>query len=179
MLCWTLSLDSHIEVIASSDNEQEPRFIFAHKSKEDRTHSDLRTGSSQHRVWDRAVINERQVPLCPVSSLPLYWRDLSDQTHCHIKVLKQKVKVTQSCPTLCDPNGLYSPWNSPGQNTGVGSLFFLEGIFPTQGLQQVSNITGIFFTSWATREAQESWTTSRTSVHSASGTLSDLNSWIY
>ena len=28
---------------------------------------------------------------------------------------------------------LYSPWNSPGQNTGVGSLSLLQGIFPTQG----------------------------------------------
>ena len=27
---------------------------------------------------------------------------------------------------------LYSPWDSPGQNTGVGSLFLLQGIFPTQ-----------------------------------------------
>ena len=32
------------------------------------------------------------------------------------------------------PHGLYSPWNSPGQNTGVGSLSFLQEIFPTQGL---------------------------------------------
>ena len=31
------------------------------------------------------------------------------------------------------PHGLYSPWNSPGQNTGVGSLSLLQGIFPTQG----------------------------------------------
>ena len=31
------------------------------------------------------------------------------------------------------PHGLYSPWNSPGQNTGVGSLSLLKGIFPTQG----------------------------------------------
>jgi len=31
------------------------------------------------------------------------------------------------------PHGLYSPWNSPGQNTGVGSLSVLQGIFPTQG----------------------------------------------
>ena len=29
------------------------------------------------------------------------------------------------------PHGLYSPWNSPGQNTGVGSHSFLQGIFPT------------------------------------------------
>jgi len=32
------------------------------------------------------------------------------------------------------PHGLYSPWNSSGQNTGVGSLSLLQGIFPTQGL---------------------------------------------
>ena len=32
------------------------------------------------------------------------------------------------------PHGLYSPWNSPGQNTGVGSLSLLQGYFPTQGL---------------------------------------------
>ena len=28
---------------------------------------------------------------------------------------------------------LYSPWNSPGQNTRVGSRTLLQGIFPTQG----------------------------------------------
>ena len=32
------------------------------------------------------------------------------------------------------PHGLYSPWNSPGQNTAVGSLSLLQRIFPTQGL---------------------------------------------
>ena len=29
--------------------------------------------------------------------------------------------------------GIYSPWNSPGQNTGVGSLSPLQGIVPIQG----------------------------------------------
>ena len=29
-------------------------------------------------------------------------------------------------------HGLYSLWNSPGQNTGVGSYYLLQGIFPTQ-----------------------------------------------
>ena len=32
------------------------------------------------------------------------------------------------------PHGLYCPWNSPGKNTGVGSLSLLQGVFPTQGL---------------------------------------------
>ena len=31
------------------------------------------------------------------------------------------------------PHGLYNPWNSPGQNTRVGSLYLLQGIYPTQG----------------------------------------------
>ena len=32
------------------------------------------------------------------------------------------------------PHELHSPWNYPGQNTGVGGLSLLQGIFPTQGL---------------------------------------------
>ena len=30
-------------------------------------------------------------------------------------------------------HGLYNPWNSPGQNGGLGILSLLHGIFPTQG----------------------------------------------
>ena len=30
------------------------------------------------------------------------------------------------------PHGLYSPWNSPGQNTGV-AISLIQGIFPAQG----------------------------------------------
>ena len=44
-----------------------------------------------------------------------------------------RVKVIQLCLTLCDPHGLYSLWNSPGQNTILGSCSLLQGIFPTQG----------------------------------------------
>ena len=43
---------------------------------------------------------------------------------------------SESCSVMSDslqPHGL-SPWNSPGQNTGVGILSLLQGIFPTQGL---------------------------------------------
>ena len=32
------------------------------------------------------------------------------------------------------PHELYSPWNSPGQNTGVGSLSLHQGIFPIQSV---------------------------------------------
>ena len=42
-----------------------------------------------------------------------------------------KVKVTQSCLTLC--NLMDCPWNYLGWNTGVWTLSILQGIFPTQG----------------------------------------------
>ena len=49
-------------------------------------------------------------------------------------LFRKKLKVAHSCLTLCDPmDWLCSPWNSLGQNTGVGSLSLLQGIFPTQG----------------------------------------------
>ena len=59
---------------------------------------------------------------------------------------------SESCSVLSDclwPHGLYSPWNSPGQNTGVGSLSLLPnpGIEPRSPALQVG----------ATREAQEYW----------------------
>ena len=57
---------------------------------------------------------------------------LSFVNNCQI-VFQMKVKVTQSCPTL-QTHGLYSSWNFPGQNTGVGICFLLWWIFPTQGL---------------------------------------------
>ena len=45
--------------------------------------------------------------------------------------------MIESCSVVSDslwPHGLYSPWNSPDQNNGVGSLSLLQGIFPTRGL---------------------------------------------
>ena len=43
----------------------------------------------------------------------------------------KKVKVVSDS---LGPHGLHRPWNSPGQNTGVGSCSLLQGIFPAQGL---------------------------------------------
>ena len=43
------------------------------------------------------------------------------------------MKVAQLCPTLWDSVD-YTPWNSLGQNTEMGSLSLLHGIFPTEGL---------------------------------------------
>ena len=50
--------------------------------------------------------------------------------------LRLKDDVSKSCSVTSKslrPHGLYSPWNFPDQNTGVGSLSLLQGMFPTQG----------------------------------------------
>ena len=46
----------------------------------------------------------------------------------HVKVMK----VTQLCPTLWDPMNyaVHSSWNSPGQNTGLGSISVLGALPP-------------------------------------------------
>ena len=48
------------------------------------------------------------------------------------------LKLTQLCPTLCDPRDCSPPGSSvhgdsPGKNTGVGCHALLQGIIPTQG----------------------------------------------
>ena len=49
--------------------------------------------------------------------------------------------MSESCLVVSDslrPHGLYSPLNSPGQNTGVGSGSLLQGIIPTLGKSCIS-----------------------------------------
>ena len=50
----------------------------------------------------------------------------------YISFLRQSASRSVVSDSL-RPHRLYSPWNSPGQNTGVGRLSLLQGIFPTQG----------------------------------------------
>ena len=64
---------------------------------------------------------EPRSPELQVASLPL-----SPQGNPERK-WKVKVKVAQSCLTLCDPHGLYSPWNSLGQNTEWLAFPFSRG----------------------------------------------------
>ena len=61
-----------------------------------------------------------------------YYSSLQFGHVCIVPLAKVKVKITLSCPTLCNPMDCIS-WNSPGQNTGVGSLSLLQEIFLIQG----------------------------------------------
>ena len=57
----------------------------------------------------------------------MWWASLWGQKRC--KHCESRSIVSNSSW----PHGLYSPWNSPGQNTWVGCRSLLQGIFPTQG----------------------------------------------
>ena len=54
-------------------------------------------------------------------------------TVCHRVFMHESESHSVMSDSL-QPHGLYIPWNSLGENTGVGSLSLLQGIFPTQGL---------------------------------------------
>ena len=56
--------------------------------------------------------------------------------HCYNKLPQTSFVICESHSVVSDslrPHGLYSPWNSPGQDTGVDIFSLLQGIFPTQG----------------------------------------------
>ena len=56
--------------------------------------------------------------------------DFTQECACRHQV---KCEIHSVVSDSLQPHGLYGPWNSPGQNTGVGGLSLLQGIFPTQG----------------------------------------------
>ena len=77
------------------------------------------------------------------------WAGVSIQLQFSYYINWLKVKVTQSCP-------IFATLNSPGQNTGLGSCYLVQGYLPKhRDWTQVSCIAGRFFTIWVTREAQE------------------------
>ena len=80
------------------------------------------------------------------------------------------------------PHGLYRLWNSPGQNTGVGSLSLIQGIFPIQGsnpghphcrrlLYQLSHKASPTILEWVAYpfSSGSSWLRNQTSISSIAG----------
>ena len=68
-----------------------------------------------------------------------------------------KVKVVQSCPTLCNPTDYTVHGILQARILEWVAFPFSRGSFQPRDWTQVSCIAGRFFTSWATREAQEYW----------------------
>ena len=64
------------------------------------------------------------------------WESKTDSYTTMCKIDNQSYPVCESHVVYdsLQPHGLYSPWYSPVQNTGMGSLSLLQRIFPTPGL---------------------------------------------
>ena len=61
----------------------------------------------------------------------LNWTELQNKTY---YLFCTKSESGSALFNSLHPHGLYSPWNSPSQDTGMGSFSLLQGILPTQGL---------------------------------------------
>ena len=70
---------------------------------------------------------------------------------------KWKVEVAQSCPTLCDSMGYTVHGILQAKRLEWVAFSFSKRSAQPRDRTQVFHIAGGFFTSWATREAQEYW----------------------
>ena len=75
-------------------------------------------------MWLKKLGRGSEPCFCHVAS---FWRVCS-----HLPLRKWSESHSVMSNSLW-PHGLYSPWNSPGQNTGVDSSSLLQWIFPNQG----------------------------------------------
>ena len=79
------------------------------------------------------------------------------ESSCMAKLEKVKMKVTQSCPTLCNPMDYRVQGILQARILEWVAFPFSRGSSQPRDQTQVSRTTGGSFTSWATREAQEYW----------------------
>ena len=109
---------------------------------------------SQTRIRGRVAISSFRV-----SSQPRYWMPqvYPPGKFFTPKPLKEVSEWSESNSVASDslwPLGLYSPWSSPDQNTGVGSLSLLQGIFPTQGFPHFRLILYQLSHKWSPRRGK-------------------------
>ena len=91
-------------------------------------------GSSTHGILQARILEWVAISFSRGSSWP---RNRTQVSHKQADALTSE-PPGKPCVTLCDtglpwtliPWTLYSPWNSPGQNTGVTSLSLLQGSNP-------------------------------------------------
>ena len=85
-----------------------------------------------HEKQTCAVSATQPMVICSINSTP-GWLMCEQKKKSYTHYLFPESKSHSVVSDSLWPHGLYSPWNSPSQNTGVGSLSLLQGIFATQG----------------------------------------------
>ena len=98
--------------------------------------------------WVRLVLKSNKV------SLSTQLTQLAIEQSWIFNTVPTNKRWNQSRSVVSDslqPHGLYSPWNSLGQNTSEGAFPFSRGSSQPRDRTLVSRIAGGFFTSWAIR----------------------------
>ena len=94
-------------------------------------------------VMESSLLSDHSDPI-PVCYSQQTWKSVHERpasrsqesTGLQLHLTNSKTE-SESCSDVSHssrPHGLYGPWDSPGQNIGMGSFSLLQGIFPTQGL---------------------------------------------
>ena len=118
-------------------------------------------GPTPHIEWNFSKQQQKQMKPIHLDSWVIRKSFIDDSVLCVGRHWFFDEAIKSGCEShsvVCDSllsHGLYSPWNSPGQNTGGGTLSILQGSSQPRDWTQVSSIAGGFVISWATREAQE------------------------
>ena len=103
-------------------------------------------------LW--ALIYSDRGDLCDHWGLGLFWsKSLRFSSVCCILAQWSGSESRSVMSDTLQTHGLYNPWNSPGQNIGVGSLSFSRGSSQLKNRTGVSCLAGRFFINWAIREA--------------------------
>ena len=80
----------------------------------------------QKVAWFYVEVNSGEENFLPFAWQSMNYADWEQGKGCEVWKSLHRVRLFATL-------WIYSPWNSPGQKTGVGSPSLLQGIFPTQG----------------------------------------------
>ena len=149
--------------------ENVPRFwkIYIHEGSSQSQHSDNKIGVSFDKegrltslhspLWAQGLDCARQENVCRIK-LKMKQRQEGKTGTIHTPGTAKTLPESESFSVMSrslQPHGLFCPWNSPGQNTGVRiAVPFSRGSSQPRARTQVSHIAGGFFTIWDSRETQ-------------------------
>ena len=116
------------------------------------------TKKKKKNLWNSCNINKLQLKLFPpkfgvknyefwrvfvcLEFYGLLWHNIQSFVQVEWEIYISNFHESEGCSNMTDslrPHGLYSPWNSPGQNTGMGSLSFSSGSSWPRNGTRVSN----------------------------------------
>ena len=132
-----------------AESEEELKSLLM-KVKEQNEEAGLKLNIQKTKIMASSLITSRQIDgemMETVRDFIFLGSKITAEGDCNHEIKRHSLEESESkvVSNSLQPHGLYSPWNSPGQNTAVGSLSLLQGISQPRDRTQVSHIAGGFF----------------------------------